>query len=325
MGSYSPSFSRYTIGFCGGQLQDSVGRLRATDGINSLDEYNGFGQNLADTGWRYITLTYNGSVFDVYIDGVYSKSTDWIYGIADCSTSLYLGKNTWSNYMNGSLDDFRIYNRALTESEIKDLYNSHLQKVSDSNYVLEVNKTDLTAGQYNYTISLNDSDGVSTSGLKTFEYLGPQKVSFVSPPTPANLATIPTSNVTIKANLTDLLNVNIINFTFNSVTTSMLLNSDFGVGEYSFGPSDGLILYLPFEGGSLTDLSGQGNDATNNGATQTTGKLGDAYSFDGVNDYIGIANLIIPNDVTYVLWIKPSSLNNNRFLSQLGNDEVILV
>jgi hypothetical protein len=52
----------------------------------------------------------------------------------------------------------------------------------------------------------------------------------------------------------------------------MLINSNFSNGHYSFGPSDGLVLYLPFESGSLTNLGSAGGTATNNGATQTTGK-----------------------------------------------------
>jgi len=38
----------------------------------------------------------------------------------------------------------------------------------------------------------------------------------------------------------------------------------------------------------FVDSTGNGYDATNNGSTQTTGALGNALSFDGVNDYVDV-------------------------------------
>ena len=85
-------------------------------------------------------------------------------------------------------------------------------------------------------------------------FVGAATIDYVSPPTPSDGEIISSDSTTIKVNLLDVSNLNRLNFTFNSVTTSMLLNSNFVNGHYSFGPSDGLVLYLPFESGSLTNL-----------------------------------------------------------------------
>ena len=54
------------------------------------------------------------------------------------------------------------------------------------------------------------------------------------------------------------------------------------------GLDQGLVGWWKFDG-DATDSSGNGNDGTVNGATLTTdrhGQANEAYSFDGVDDYI---------------------------------------
>lgn len=65
----------------------------------------------------------------------------------------------------------------------------------------------------------------------------------------------------------------------------------------SFVPTNGLVGYWPFNG-NANDESGNGNNGTVNGATLTADRFGNAnkaYSFDGVDDGIEIANTLLPN------------------------------
>lgn len=78
-----------------------------------------------------------------------------------------------------------------------------------------------------------------------------------------------------------------------------------------------LVLYLPFEEGAgetTKDLSGNGNDGTLKGGVQWTkdGKVGNALSFDGVDDYVSLGPQLngLKKPKTYELWIKPSILNS---------------
>ena len=63
-------------------------------------------------------------------------------------------------------------------------------------------------------------------------------------------------------------------------------------------PTSGLLAYYPFNG-NANDESGNGNNGTvMNGATLTTDRNGNAnsaYNFDGVDDFIEIANTLLPN------------------------------
>ncbi len=77
-------------------------------------------------------------------------------------------------------------------------------------------------------------------------------------------------------------------------------------------PAIGLISYWDFEenSGSIIDRLGI-NNGTNVGATNTTGKIGDAYYFDGSNDYIEIDDAsALTTNWTVSLWVFPNSLNN---------------
>jgi hypothetical protein len=77
----------------------------------------------------------------------------------------------------------------------------------------------------------------------------------------------------------------------------------------SVAPTAGLIAYYPFNG-NANDESGNGNNGAVNGVTLTAGRNGNvnsAYNFDGINDYIEIANDTIfelTDRITISAWIK---------------------
>jgi hypothetical protein len=75
---------------------------------------------------------------------------------------------------------------------------------------------------------------------------------------------------------------------------------------------DGLVGYWSFNEGNgtiLHDNSGNGYDGTIDGATWTTGVLGGALSFDGINDYVQFSSPVL-NIPSYSVcaWVKASSL-----------------
>jgi hypothetical protein len=71
--------------------------------------------------WHFIALTYDGATANLYADGnlVASSPKTWNLAPSHC----YIGEqvNNASEYFNGSIDDIRIYNRALSASEIANL------------------------------------------------------------------------------------------------------------------------------------------------------------------------------------------------------------
>jgi hypothetical protein len=80
------------------------------------------------TGWQHIAATYDGvSTYHLYINGVLDDSvtTSAIGVFTGNSTTLYVGQRgdgAAGTFVNGAMDDVRIYNRALTQSDITMLY-----------------------------------------------------------------------------------------------------------------------------------------------------------------------------------------------------------
>ncbi len=72
----------------------------------------------------------------------------------------------------------------------------------------------------------------------------------------------------------------------------------------------GLLLYMPFEEGSGTvtqDWSANNNDGTITSATWTSGKYGNALSFDGSTSYVNINSVTgYANAITAEAWVKTS-------------------
>ncbi len=66
------------------------------------------------------------------------------------------------------------------------------------------------------------------------------------------------------------------------------------------------------------DISGNGHDGTLfNGATYDAGKLGQAFSFDGTNDYLAgpVIPEINPNSFSIALWVNAVAEGGNRLLA----------
>ena len=78
-----------------------------------------------DNRWHYVVGVRNGSIAKLYIDGKLEDSTQ-LSGTPDMSAAynLTIGSD-WNGYFpyNGSIDDVRIYNRALSATEVQQLYN----------------------------------------------------------------------------------------------------------------------------------------------------------------------------------------------------------
>ena len=75
--------------------------------------------------WTFLVGTYNGQTVSLYVNGVLTATSQYGAGIANNGTSLNIGADGTATFsMVGSVDDTRIYNRALSAVEIKALYSA---------------------------------------------------------------------------------------------------------------------------------------------------------------------------------------------------------
>ena len=109
--SYNSASSGFQISYATDQ---SSYRYRST----TSDEFD-FG--FSDNSWKFLTVTYDGSNTVLYHNGV---SVSTFTGGDNVFTNFTLGRNrAGDQYLNGSIDELRIYERALNTQEITDLYN----------------------------------------------------------------------------------------------------------------------------------------------------------------------------------------------------------
>lgn len=86
--------------------------------------------DLSGNTWKHLVATYDGANMNIYIDGVLSDTS--IIGSVTLATTggtqpnLQIGRRwhdaNWTSYFQGTLDEIRIYNRALPIGEIKSHY-----------------------------------------------------------------------------------------------------------------------------------------------------------------------------------------------------------
>jgi hypothetical protein len=73
--------------------------------------------------WTHVAVVLQGNTGTLYVNGHPAASSTVTLDPADIAPTLnYLGKSQWPDpYFNGAIDDFRIYDRALTATQVRDL------------------------------------------------------------------------------------------------------------------------------------------------------------------------------------------------------------
>jgi len=106
---------------------------------------------LEDKGWRHLVLVIENQIGKAYLDGVYFGGRNF-----SGSWSSFGGSPTIGNSIEGSIDEFRIYDKALTEGEIQALY-----LYSAGNKGLKINARQLAG---DLIVDSNGNVGIGTTG-----------------------------------------------------------------------------------------------------------------------------------------------------------------
>jgi len=109
--------------------QSNNGSIRfaiTTGGANTEEQING-SLGLGSGSWKHIAVTLLGSTGILYVDGVeVGRNTGMTLKPSSLGNTEnnYIGKSQYSSdpYLDGQIDEFRIYDRALSSSEVSSLY-----------------------------------------------------------------------------------------------------------------------------------------------------------------------------------------------------------
>ena len=155
---------------------------------------NSWVNNVSVGNWYFIALTYDGTSFQKYFNGNIDGSTITESLLAGGSYPAHIGSYDNSlSFFNGSIDDVRVYNRALTATEILALYNSGAVKMGvtpvgpasdalvshwtfDGKDVSEATVTDRGPNGYNGTMESGVSSTLGFLG-QALNFPGNKKVS----------------------------------------------------------------------------------------------------------------------------------------------------
>lgn len=124
-------------GAMGGGVNGIKASIMTTSTHTQIESSSG----VQTTSWQHLALTWqddpNDSHLKLYIDGVldtllYDRCP--VYGVVKGIEKLMLGCGTKNKYWDGMIDDVRIYGRALTATEINNIFNGI--SVSDADLIL---------------------------------------------------------------------------------------------------------------------------------------------------------------------------------------------
>ena len=176
--------------------------IRQNSSNNKLDFYFGAGSVFTDSNsalplneWMHIACTYDSTTLKIYINGVQQTSTA-TGTLASVNNNIYIGKAyNYSRYINGSIDQLRLFNTALTQSQVTTLargiatsYSGTATNVNFNGYLdfqpdfVWIKNRDNAYNHYLYdsirgpkNVLISDStiqNTVQTNGLSSFEANG---------------------------------------------------------------------------------------------------------------------------------------------------------
>ncbi len=179
------SFNSYSrlLDFGTGQASNNIVIANyTTTGQLIFSNYNGATANQFITTavvlmnqWVHVAATINSSgVGTIYINGQVAGSANIGIPVNIARTNCYLGRSNWSTdtYFNGSMDNFRVYERALSQAEIQAGMGNDVVG-NENGLILAYNFNQGTAAGTNTSITtVNDATGKNTGTLTNFALTG---------------------------------------------------------------------------------------------------------------------------------------------------------
>jgi hypothetical protein len=74
--------------------------------------------------WNQVVHTYDGTTVSIYTNGVYSNGGNFVLNTLNTNVRVGAGNYGPFNYLNGRCSNYKIYNRALSATEILQNYNA---------------------------------------------------------------------------------------------------------------------------------------------------------------------------------------------------------
>ena len=275
---------------------------------------NGGGAQVSAGVWHHVAGTYDGTKLQLYIDGQPWGVPNYHTGAISpmlANSFVAIGAEdgrticpdcVGSRYFNGQIDEPAIYNRALSQSEIQSIYNAgSAGKCGAALPVAPVIQTQpasqtVTAGNSIMFSALADGTAPLSyqwqwNGMNIFGATNTSLTLFnVQLNQAGNYSVLVSNAVNYAASSNALLTVN---------PAACVL------------PPAGLVSWWRAESNVLDNVTGN-HGMLQNGAGFADGKVGSAFAFDGVDDYVLVnptasLNVGLSSGFTVEAWINPTT------------------
>jgi len=306
--------------------------------------------------WSHIVLKYNSSseTIDWYLNGQFDKTST---NAPDFEDTLKVIGSDGLYYFNGALSDLRIYDRALSEQEIQNLYQGYKPFIKAGESQKGLVGWWSLAQEHEYGVELvsngtfDDTSGwVKGGGATPITVSDGQAVLYSGGAIYQQLTTTSGRKYKFSIDANEYGNAGIlfggvssnwahdpINY-YQSLTTSATTTYESyftATGTRSWAQIkelQGMSGYLYFDNVSIKEIyagdkTTNSNNGTVYGATYTTDRYGvanKAMSFDGTDDYIDLSSYIFNvsddgtvDEFTISAWVKWDAFPNSN------NDEII--
>ncbi|MBI4146721.1 right-handed parallel beta-helix repeat-containing protein [Candidatus Woesearchaeota archaeon] len=268
--------------------------------------------------WYHVVGTYDRSTKRIYVNGVLENQTSETRALGVNGQPVRIGGDPagCSEFMDGTIDEARIYNRSLSAEQVYQLYLDG----NRSRHLETIVSNELSVGQnWSVAVTPNDNqpntDGATVlSNNVTILNSDPAIAQVILNSTDGSGATA--NNASTSENLT----VFVINAT-DADNDAVQNITDWRVNGTSIA-----VLNMPFEtnssstsSGAVRDYSQFGNNGTlGNGTAGTvpvwnlSGQVGGGYVFDGVNDMISLGDVVktqLGFNYSVEAWIRPRTVS----------------
>jgi hypothetical protein len=256
---------------------------------------------LPQNTWSHLAVTYDGATIVLYVNGVQVSSLARTGNILSSTSPLQIGGDSfYQQYFNGTIDEVRIYNVALTPAQIQVDMNMAITQTSTA-------PSNLAATASANQVILNwtaptDNVGVTEYMVERCQGVGCTSFAQIATPTGttySDTGLAANTGYSYRVRATDAAGNLTAYSNAASVTTTSWLVAAYGFNEGT--------------GATVTDASGNGNTGTITNATWTTGKYGSALAFNGTNALVTIndsASLHLTTAMTLEAWVNPGPVTD---------------
>jgi uncharacterized repeat protein (TIGR01451 family) len=254
---------------------------------------------VATTGvWYHVTAVKTSSTISIYVNGVKETTTSLGPFTDTHAASLKIGASAREgSYLNGLVDEAEVFNRALSDVEIATIYNASAQGKCHAAMpaISSLSPSSTPAGGAAFSLTVNGSNFQSNSAVRwnlsnrATTYGSATQLTATIPAT--DIALVGTAQVSVFTPLAG-----------ESAPATFTIT---GLIACTAPPS-GLVSWWTGESGAQ-DITDGNSGTLVNGAAPAAGKVGQALSFDGVDDRVLVpfnANLNPAGPFAVAAWFK---------------------